>query len=197
MLMTILRPLMATPRTVLPVAAGIVVMFFSVSVFAADRPDSFADQVEQLSPAVVNISTTTIINDGPPVDMPQFPPGSPFEEFFKNFGDNDRQRRASSLGSGFIIDEAGIVVTNFHVIENAEEITVSLSDNQSFKAEVLGQDQKTDIAVLKIDPGDADLVAVKFGDSDKLRVGDWVLAIGQSLWPWRYRDSGHCLGAWA
>jgi len=74
MLMTILRPLMATPRTVLPVAAGIVVMFFSVSVFAADRPDSFADQVEQLSPAVVNISTTTIINDGPPVDMPQFPP---------------------------------------------------------------------------------------------------------------------------
>ncbi len=178
MLMTILRPLMATPRTVLPVAAGIVVMFFSVSVFAADRPDSFADQVEQLSPAVVNISTTTIINDGPPVDMPQFPPGSPFEEFFKNFGDNDRQRRASSLGSGFIIDEAGIVVTNFHVIENAEEITVSLSDNQSFKAEVLGQDQKTDIAVLKIDPGNADLVAVKFGDSDKLRVGDWVLAIG-------------------
>jgi len=159
MLMTILRPLMATPRTVLPVAAGIVVMFFSVSVFAADRPDSFADQVEQLSPAVVNISTTTIINDGPPVDMPQFPPGSPFEEFFKNFGDNDRQRRASSLGSGFIIDEAGIVVTNFHVIENAEEITVSLSDNQSFKAEVLGQDQKTDIAVLKIDPGDVDLVA--------------------------------------
>ncbi|HCD20488.1 MAG TPA: serine protease, partial [Alphaproteobacteria bacterium] len=74
---------------------------------------------------------------------------SPFEEFFKNFGDENRQRRASSLGSGFIIDAEGIVVTNFHVIENAEEITVTLSDETSFTAKVLGQDQKTDIAVLK------------------------------------------------
>jgi serine protease Do len=112
------------------------------------------------------------------MDMPQVPPGSPFEDFFKNFGDNDRKRRASSLGSGFIIDEAGIVVTNFHVIENAEEITVTLSDETVFTAEVLGQDQKTDIAVLKIDPGDTELTAVPFGDSDSLRVGDWVLAIG-------------------
>ena len=145
---------------------------------AADRPESFADQVEQLSPAVVNISTTTIVNEGPGMDMPQFPPGSPFEEFFKNFGDENRQRRASSLGSGFIIDAEGIVVTNFHVIENAEEITVTLSDETSFTAKVLGQDQKTDIAVLKIDPGDTALTAVPFGDSDSLRVGDWVLAIG-------------------
>ena len=112
------------------------------------------------------------------MDMPQFPPGSPFEEFFKNFGDDNRQRRASSLGSGFIIDAEGIVVTNFHVIENAEEITVTLADETSFTAKVLGQDQKTDIAVLKIDPGDTDLTAVPFGDSDSLRVGDWVLAIG-------------------
>jgi serine protease Do len=112
------------------------------------------------------------------MDMPQFPPGSPFEEFFKNFGDDNRQRRASSLGSGFIIDAEGIVVTNFHVIENAEEITVTLSDETSFTAKVLGQDQKTDIAVLKIDPGDTTLTAVPFGDSDSLRVGDWVLAIG-------------------
>ncbi|HBP60508.1 MAG TPA: serine protease, partial [Alphaproteobacteria bacterium] len=104
--------------------------------------------------------------------------GSPFEEFFKNFGDENRQRRASSLGSGFIIDAEGIVVTNFHVIENAEEITVTLSDETSFTAKVLGQDQKTDIAVLKIDPGDTALTAVPFGDSDSLRVGDWVLAIG-------------------
>ncbi|MEC8550795.1 MAG: trypsin-like peptidase domain-containing protein, partial [Pseudomonadota bacterium] len=145
---------------------------------AADRPESFADQVERLSPAVVNISTTTIVNGGPNMDMPQVPPGSPFEDFFKNFGDNDRKRRASSLGSGFIIDDAGIVVTNFHVIENAEEITVTLSDETVFTAEVLGQDQKTDIAVLKIDPGDTELTAVPFGDSDSLRVGDWVLAIG-------------------
>lgn len=170
MLMRLLRPL--------PALAGAAIMFTTLNISAAERPDSFADQVEQLSPAVVNISTTTIVSDGPTMDMPQFPPGSPFEEFFRNFGDNNRQRRAASLGSGFIIDDAGIVVTNFHVIENAEEITVTLADETSFVAEVLGQDQKTDIAVLKIDPGDTDLTAVPFGNSDELRVGDWVLAIG-------------------
>ena len=170
MLMKALRPM--------PVLAGLAIMFMTLEVGAADRPDSFADQVDRLSPAVVNISTTTIVNEGPAMDMPQFPPGSPFEDFFKNFGDNERKRRASSLGSGFIIDDAGIVVTNFHVIENAEEITVTLSDETAFTAKVLGQDQKTDIAVLKIDPGDTELTAVPFGDSDSLRVGDWVLAIG-------------------
>ncbi|MEC7496629.1 MAG: DegQ family serine endoprotease [Pseudomonadota bacterium] len=170
MLMRMLRPM--------PALAGLAIMFMTLEAGAADRPESFADQVERLSPAVVNISTTTIVNGGPNMDMPQVPPGSPFEDFFKNFGDNDRKRRASSLGSGFIIDDAGIVVTNFHVIENAEEITVTLSDETVFTAEVLGQDQKTDIAVLKIDPGDTELTAVPFGDSDSLRVGDWVLAIG-------------------
>ena len=179
MLMTILRPLInPTRRIAVPAVASIMITFSAVGGAAADRPDSFADQVEQLSPAVVNISTTTIVSEGPGMDMPQFPPGSPFEEFFKNFGDENRQRRASSLGSGFIIDAEGIVVTNFHVIENAEEITVTLSDETSFTAKVLGQDQKTDIAVLKIDPGDTALTAVPFGDSDILRVGDWVLAIG-------------------
>ena len=179
MLMTILRPLInPTRRITVPAVASIMITFSAVGGAAADRPDSFADQVEQLSPAVVNISTTTIVSEGPGMDMPQFPPGSPFEEFFKNFGDENRQRRASSLGSGFIIDAEGIVVTNFHVIENAEEITVTLSDETSFTAKVLGQDQKTDIAVLKIDPGDTALTAVPFGDSDSLRVGDWVLAIG-------------------
>ena len=170
MLMRLLRPL--------PALAGAAIMFVTLDISAAERPDSFADQAEALSPAVVNISTTTIVNDGPSADMPQFPPGSPFEDFFRNFGDDNRQRRASSLGSGFIIDDVGIVVTNFHVIENAEEITVTLADEASFTAKVLGQDQKTDIAVLKIDPGDTDLTAVPFGDSDSLRVGDWVLAIG-------------------
>ena len=179
MLMTILRPLINPTRQIaVPAVASIMITFSAVGGAAADRPDSFADQVEQLSPAVVNISTTTIVSEGPGMDMPQFPPGSPFEEFFKNFGDENRQRRASSLGSGFIIDAEGIVVTNFHVIENAEEITVTLSDETSFTAKVLGQDQKTDIAVLKIDPGDTALTAVPFGDSDNLRVGDWVLAIG-------------------
>ena len=161
-----------------PVVMAFVIIFVSSTLFAADRPDSFADQVEKLSPAVVNISTTTVVNDGQSMDMPQFPPGSPFEEFFKNFDDNNRQRKAQSLGSGFIIDDDGIVVTNYHVIENAEEIRVVLADETSFTAEVLGQDQKTDIAVLKIEPGDTKLQAVSFGDSDQLRVGDWVLAIG-------------------
>ena len=152
--------------------------FFSVGLSAADRPSSFADLAERLSPSVVNISTTTIVNGGPGAEMPQFPPGSPFEEFFKNFGDNNRQRKAQSLGSGFIIDAKGIVVTNHHVIENAEEIRVILADETSFTAKVLGQDKKTDIAVLKIEPGETKLAAVAFGDSDRLRVGDWVLAIG-------------------
>ena len=124
MLMRMLRPM--------PALAGLVIMFMTFEAGAADRPESFADQVERLSPAVVNISTTTIVNGGPNMDMPQVPPGSPFEDFFKNFGDNDRKRRASSLGSGFIIDEAGIVVTNFHVIENAEEITVTLSSTRRY-----------------------------------------------------------------
>ena len=165
-------------RFVRPMVMAFAIIFVSTNLVASERPDSFADQVEKLSPAVVNISTTTVVNNGQAMDMPQFPPGSPFEEFFKNFGDNNRQRKAQSLGSGFIIDDDGIVVTNYHVIENAEEIRVVLADETSFTAEVLGQDQKTDIAVLKIDPGDTKLTAVSFGDSDKLRVGDWVLAIG-------------------
>ncbi len=160
------------------VAIAITIIFFSANLWAADRPNSFADLAEKLSPSVVNISTTTIVNGGPGSEMPQFPPGSPFEEFFKNFGDNNRQRKAQSLGSGFIINAEGIVVTNHHVIENAEEIRVILADETSFTAKVLGQDKKTDIAVLKIEPGDAKLAAVAFGDSDSLRVGDWVLAIG-------------------
>jgi serine protease Do len=153
-------------------------IFLTFSVNASERPGSFADQVETLLPAVVNISTTTIVNDGQGMEMPQFPPGSPFEEFFKNFGENNRQRKAQSLGSGFVIDDKGIVVTNYHVIENAQEIRVILADETSFKATVLGQDKKTDIAVLKIEPGKTKLSTVSFGDSDELRVGDWVLAIG-------------------
>ena len=152
-----------------------------VSVQAQAQLPEFTNLVDTVSPAVVNISTTQEVKQQRPQrgpQGPQVPPGSPFEDFFRKFGDEDRQRRASSLGSGFIIDDAGIVVTNFHVIENAEEITVTLADETTFVAEVLGQDQKTDIAVLKIDPGDTQLTAVPFGDSDNLRVGDWVLAIG-------------------
>ena len=116
--------------------------------------------------------------------MPQFPPGSPFEEFFKDFFDkqgkepNAPARRATSLGSGFIIDaKKGYVVTNNHVIQDADEITVILHDDTNLKAEVVGRDTKTDIALLKV-VADHGLVAVPFGDSDTMRVGDWVLAIG-------------------
>ena len=145
---------------------------------AADRPDSFADLAERLSPAVVNISTSMIIKDDSRPALPRFPEGSPFEDFFKEFEDRGQARRTQSLGSGFIIDSSGIVVTNNHVIENADKISVILANDEVFEAELIGRDQKTDIAVLKIDPGNTRLSAVSFGDSDKLRVGDWVMAIG-------------------
>ncbi len=151
---------------------------------AHDAPASFADLAEKLLPAVVNISTTqTIRNPERIPEMPQFPPGSPFEDFFKDFFDHQMKqdsqpRRATSLGSGFIIDPAGYVVTNNHVIQDADAITVTLHDNSVFKASVVGRDTKTDLALLKIDPGKKALTAVAFGNSDQARVGDWVLAIG-------------------
>jgi serine protease Do len=111
--------------------------------------------------------------------MPSFPPGSPFEEFFKQFDQpGGKKRKAQSLGSGFIIDETGYVITNNHVIDNAEKIMVILYDDTSFEATVVGKDPKTDVALLKIDPKKTKLTAVKFGDSNNLRVGDWVMAIG-------------------
>ena len=161
---------------------GFVMLFVllgSQAARAADRPDSFADLAERLSPAVVNISTTMVVRENDRPQLPQFPEGSPFEDFFREFQDKEeRSRRAQSLGSGFIIDSAGIVVTNNHVIENADEISVVLANDESFAAEIIGRDAKTDIAVLRIDPGDSKLTAVSFGNSDGLRVGDWVMAIG-------------------
>lgn len=149
---------------------------------ARGAPDSFADLAQRLLPAVVNISTTSVVtgNRGQQ-QLPQFPPGSPFEDFFKEFFDRNqpqqRQHRATSLGSGFIIDGAGTIITNNHVIQDAEEITVILHDDTRLKATLVGRDPKTDIAVLKVIPK-SPLTAVKFGDSDTLRVGDWVVAIG-------------------
>ena len=117
--------------------------------------------------------------------MPSFPPGSPFEDFFKQFDKpENKKRRAQSLGSGFIIDKTGYVITNNHVIDNAEKIMVILYDDTSFEATVVGKDPKTDVALLKIDPKKTKLKAVKFGDSNKLRVGDWVMAIGNPFWFW-------------
>lgn len=148
-------------------------------------PDSFADLSESLIGAVVNISTSQRVSGSRGIPMPQMPPGSPFEEFFEEFfdqrqdeeGQNDRPRRVNSLGSGFVIDEAGIIVTNNHVISEADEIVANFSDGRKLPAELVGRDEKTDIAVLRVKPA-SPLKAVKFGDSDSLRVGDWVLAIG-------------------
>ena len=155
------------------------VIFFAVNVsHAKSAPDSFADLAEKLSPSVVNISTTTVIEDKSR-QMPSFPPGSPFEDFFKQFDNpGGKKRKAQSLGSGFIIDKTGYIITNNHVIDNAEKIMVILYDDTSFEAKVVGKDPKTDVALLKIDPNKIKLKAVKFGNSNDLRVGDWVMAIG-------------------
>ena len=164
---------------VMTVFVALFVVLGGQSAASAERPNSFADLAEKLSPAVVNISTTMVVNGNNRPQMPQFPEGSPFEDFFKEFQDRgEPSRRAQSLGSGFIIDAAGIVVTNNHVIENADEISVILANDESFQAKVIGRDAKTDIAVLQIDPGGSTLTAVSFGNSDGLRVGDWVMAIG-------------------
>jgi len=149
---------------------------------ARPAPDSFADLAEHLLPAVVNISTTQTVNVERGPAIPEFPEGSPFREFFDEFFDRHGRpdtapHRATSLGSGFIIDADGYIVTNTHVIADAEEVTVTLSDDRTLKASIVGRDPKTDIALLKVDP-DGALPAVSWGDSDTARVGDWVMAIG-------------------
>ncbi len=139
-------------------------------------PASFADLAERLMPSVVNISTTqTVVTNSNPFPF-QFPPGSPFEDMFKEFG-TPQERKSSALGSGFIIDEKGIVVTNNHVIQDAEDIIVRVNGDKEFKAKVIGADPLSDIAVLQLDTNEK-FVPAKFGDSDKARIGDWVIAIG-------------------
>jgi serine protease Do len=153
----------------------------------ARGPDNIADVAEAVIDAVVNISTKQTV-DMSNNAMPQLPPGSPFEEFFEEFFKNRRgqngpnghpqtPRRVNSLGSGFIIDAAGLVVTNNHVIADADEVTVIMNDGTNLKAEIIGRDTKTDLALLRVKP-EKPLKAVKFGNSDKLRLGEWVIAIG-------------------
>jgi len=163
---------------------------------ARGAPDSFADLAAKLLPAVVNVSSTQSAQaksntpegprNGP--DIPSFPPGSPFEQFFKDFLNRGRpgqrgegpvrpEHKAQSLGSGFIIDASGLVVTNNHVIDGADEVSVILQDNTTLKAEVVGRDETGDIALLKVKT-EKPLPTVEFGDSNVMRVGDWVLAIG-------------------
>jgi len=175
-------------------AAAIALPTLSTPGFARG-PEAVADVAEKVIDAVVNISTSQKVEGragggGGAQQMPNLPPGSPFEEFFEEFfknrrgqggddqgGGNRAPRRVSSLGSGFIIDPSGIVITNNHVINEADEINVILTDGSRLKAEVVGKDQKTDLAVLRVKPTKP-LKAVKFGDSDALRLGEWVIAIG-------------------
>jgi serine protease Do len=186
-----LRPLMAA------ICLGAVSALMSAPALARG-PDGIADVAEKVIDAVVNISTSQTVeakgggSDGRGA-MPQLPPGSPFEEFFDDFFKNRRgpgggskggdkngdlqPRKTNSLGSGFIVDTSGIVVTNNHVIADADEINVILNDGTKIKADLVGIDKKTDLAVLKFKPPKP-LIAVKFGDSDKLRLGEWVIAIG-------------------
>lgn len=155
----------------------------AVSALAKPAPESFADLAEELLPKVVNISTTTTVQgrEGQGPSFPQLPPGSPFEDFFEEFFNQQqpqqRERQATSLGSGFIISADGFVVTNNHVIEGADEIEVILTDDTRLEATLVGRDPRTDLAVLKVE-SDEDLPFVEFGDSDASRVGDWAMAIG-------------------
>jgi len=155
---------------------SIVFLNFSFLANAKSIPESFADLAEKLTPSVVYISTTqTVVTNVNPFPF-EFPPGSPFEDMFKEFG-TPQKRKASALGSGFIIDATGIVITNNHVIKGAEDIIVRVNGGKEYKAKVLGADPLSDIAVLKIETKEK-LISVKFGDSDKARIGDWVIAIG-------------------
>ena len=149
---------------------------FSVNSNSQSFPGSFADLAERLMPSVVNISTTqTITTNNNPFPF-EFPPGSPFEDMFKEFG-TPKERKSSALGSGFIIDEKGLVITNNHVISGAEDIVVRVNGDKEYKAKVVGADPLSDIAVLELITKDK-FIPVKFGNSDEARIGDWVIAIG-------------------
>lgn len=138
----------------------------------------FSQLVERVKPAVVNIATVEKMDpQAQQRRMPNFPPGSPFEEFFREFFDQQRRGPRQALGSGFLIDADGHIVTNNHVIEGAGKIEVTLSDGTSYPATVKGRDPKTDLALIKIDAGKP-LPHVVFGDSEKAKIGDWVIAVG-------------------
>ena len=154
----------------------LLILSFQVKSLSKEIPGSFADLAEKLMPSVVNISTTTTITTQSNPFPFQFPPGSPFEDMFKEFG-APQERKSSALGSGFIIDEKGIVVTNNHVIQDAEDIIIRVNGDKEFKAKVIGSDPLSDIAVLQLETNEK-FIPVKFGNSDKARIGDWVIAIG-------------------
>ena len=173
------------PMKALGVALLVVALVATVvpTVRADDRPDTFANLVETLSPAVVNISTVQTIRGRGNRRVPQIPDGMPFEEFWEQFRDrfdeDEEPRQARSLGSGFVIDKSGIVITNNHVVEDADEITVSFPNRDDYTAEVIGRDALSDLAVLKINHENGeDFPAVEWGNDESSRIGDWVIAIG-------------------
>ena len=144
---------------------------------AKSAPESFADIAERLMPSVVNISTTQTIKTSTNPFPFEFPPGSPFEELFKEFN-TPQERQATSLGSGFIIDKKGLVITNNHVIEGAEDIFVRVNGDKEYKAKVIGADPLSDVAVLEIISEDS-FIPVKFGDSDKARIRSEERRVGK------------------
>jgi serine protease Do len=157
----------------------LILVNLSILADAKNVPESFADLAEKLMPSVVNISTTqTVVTSVNPFPF-EFPPGSPFEDMFKDFG-TPQKRKAYALGSGFIIDSSGIIVTNNHVIKGAEDILVRIEGGKEYEAKVIGSDPLSDLAVLKIQSNEK-FKPVKFGDSDKAKIGDWVIAIGNPL----------------
>ncbi|MFA9232391.1 MAG: Do family serine endopeptidase, partial [Microgenomates group bacterium] len=169
----------------LALGLGLAVTFNQVgSAQALGAPESFADLAEQISPSVVNITTTAMVA-APTDGAPMVPMGSPFEEFFKDFMDQNQQgnnepQRSEALGSGFVISADGYIVTNNHVIEGADQIEIEFFGGQKLEAKLVGTDLKTDIALLKVESPEA-LPFVAFGDSDAMRVGDWVMAMGNPL----------------
>ncbi len=163
---------------VLKILCAILALAIASPALARPAPDSFADLAGKLLPTVVNISTSQTLKAPPPTAMPKLPPGSPLEDLFKNLlPRGNTPRHVTSLGSGFIIDPSGYIVTNNHVIDDSDAITVILSDGISLPARVVGRDTKTDLALLKV-TSKRPLPATRFGDSDKARIGDWVIAIG-------------------
>jgi len=177
------------PRSVFPIAVGMLLAALAAVVMAAapaaaqrNGPQTVAPLAEQLIEAVVNVSTSQSVRGPQGLPLPSVPKNSPYDEYFGDFFQNRGQsvpdRMVSSLGSGFIIDgKEGVIVTNNHVIDGAEEIQINLHDGTKLKAELIGKDSKTDIALLKVNPP-KELKAVKFGSSGAIKVGDWVMAIG-------------------
>lgn len=170
-----------TFKTVISAALAIMLMAFSMSFASARGPVSFAPLVKELQPAVVNISTTRVARRNLGFEFPELPKNSPLQDLFDRFQapdfEQDEQQESRSLGSGFVIDATGTIVTNYHVIEGATEIWASFVDGARLRARILGVDKKTDIAVLKVETN-RQLAFVRLGDSERADVGDWVMAIG-------------------